>query len=164
MLRKFKSKYTPKIIEAILETIRKTGVERDGCKSAGVGESTYYLWKSEKPEFVEMVEEALGDYRKSQAYEIELGRAYLLRTLRGEEKLIKSRTLQKRDGSGTQYGEDLEVTELDVKPPNWYLLKLYEMADESQKKDIRITIGLATPAELEPENLDDQQEYDLFDE
>ena len=41
------TKLTPAVAESILKTVRMTGSFEDACRVAGIGERTFYRWKSE---------------------------------------------------------------------------------------------------------------------
>lgn len=55
-----KSKYTPRLVNKIVEFLKKGNNQHDSAIMAGISEDTYYTWMNEKPEFNEAVKKALA--------------------------------------------------------------------------------------------------------
>ena len=49
------SKYTPEVVETIINSIRKGATHGLACQAAGIGEQTFYGWMKDFPEFSDRV-------------------------------------------------------------------------------------------------------------
>lgn len=60
-----KGKYSKARVEDICAAIRRTGRDIDGIASGGISNDTFYKWLSAKPEFMDLVNEAKEEWRKT---------------------------------------------------------------------------------------------------
>ncbi|HEY9831498.1 MAG TPA: hypothetical protein V6D26_13020, partial [Stenomitos sp.] len=60
-----KSKYTPEIVEVIVEAIRKTGSDTAGWQAAGIAKDTFYGWCKKHPDFSDKIKNAKSEYRET---------------------------------------------------------------------------------------------------
>jgi hypothetical protein len=51
-------KYTPELIEQLIKYIEAGNYYKTACEAVGLGESTFYEWLKEKPEFLESIKKA----------------------------------------------------------------------------------------------------------
>jgi hypothetical protein len=153
-----KSKYTPKLIETILSTLRESGVEAVAMRAAGISKETYYEWKKSREDFSDRVDAALEDFRRSHQHELNLAHEYLLRCLAGTEKITTKRLQVKKDKAGNILEEIATVEEKDVKPPDWLVAKLHQHLRADQQQDFTIKIELAQPEPGLSESLDDDED------
>ncbi len=59
------AKYQKETIDAILESIRTQGGDRDACIAGDVSRTIYYRWRQQRPEFNQAVLEAQEHFRKN---------------------------------------------------------------------------------------------------
>lgn len=59
-----RSKYTPEIVDLILDAIKQTGSDKAGWQSGGINHDTFYTWISRHSEFSEGVAQAKSEFRK----------------------------------------------------------------------------------------------------
>lgn len=60
-----RSKYTPEIVEVILNEIAITGNDKAGYEAAGINPDTFYEWLKRHSEFSERVKKAKAEYRET---------------------------------------------------------------------------------------------------
>lgn len=60
-----KSKYTPEVVQQILDVVAQTGSDRASWEAAGISETTFYDWCNKYPEFSEQIKEAKAQFRES---------------------------------------------------------------------------------------------------
>jgi len=53
-----KSKYTPELVDKLIQAISLGAIDADACAYAGISHTTFYLWQNTKPEFAERVTRA----------------------------------------------------------------------------------------------------------
>lgn len=58
-----KSKYTPEIVQKIIDAIAATGKDEPGWLAGEISETTFYAWQEKYPEFSELVVKAKDEYR-----------------------------------------------------------------------------------------------------
>lgn len=51
-------KYTPELVEQLIKYIEAGNYNKTACEAVGLGESTFYEWMKEKPEFAESIKKA----------------------------------------------------------------------------------------------------------
>jgi len=58
------AKYSKKLVEELCSFLEDGLSQKDAATLVGIGESTFYEWVDEKPEFSESVELALSKYKR----------------------------------------------------------------------------------------------------
>ena len=53
-----KSKYTPELVDKLIQAISLGATDGDACAYAGISEQTFYHWQNQKPEFKDRVTRA----------------------------------------------------------------------------------------------------------
>ena len=51
-------KYTPELVSELIKYIEAGNYQKTACEAVGLGETTFYEWMKEKPEFAESIKKA----------------------------------------------------------------------------------------------------------
>lgn len=133
-----KSKYSPELVEVILNTLRTTGSDKAAIKAARISRETFYDWIKTKPDFSDQVAKAKTQYRLTSPSALrEAAQTQLWKYLSGAQyrKVYTKRTIT--DPKGQQTVIETE-TIAQLAPPQWAI----ERVLGTQSDLIKLIYGL----------------------
>lgn len=164
------SRCTPENTERAAKVLRETGQDKFAYKAIGISKTLFYRWKKEHPDFGAAMDQARKDFDEgtfeAASAEIAQARAWLLKCLANEQfQIIR---IKKKNPQGEL--EVVEIKEVQVLPPSWYLERLF--AGSEEKKELTVKIGIAKPIDRTDKEIevdmagydDEQDDYGHFDE
>jgi len=118
-----KSKYTPALVDQLLELLRKGNTDTDACALVGVSTETFYEWIKSKPEFSDTVSHARAAARE---LAVNAWRSWLVPQVVTEET-VETFTETRRNKKGEPYDYVRKTSTVLTKTlaPDWRAAESY---------------------------------------
>jgi hypothetical protein len=156
-----KSKYTTETVQAIIDAIAETGIEKAGYEAAGIGHNTYHRWLKEKGEFREAIQKAKAEFRETRPQTLR-GQAVqrLGEYLRNETVEVWEKTTKTYDAKGDLTATTRSRNVIKRPCPQWAIDRvLGKNMPVLEAVQVLLNEGIASPsmAAIVESNIDNLQ-------